>query len=359
MMLKMFVGSMKMKLRDRTSLFYALFFPIIFLTVFGLFDLNKVQETRVALVAADKTPLTDNIVNSLKNVQQFKVTDFGGRDEAIDQVQENNQDIAIELKDISLSPGQPKMEILASYKSENVQNANIALNALSTLAYQINAEITQTPQVLEIKKDSLNNKHFKYFDFLFPGILGIGLMSYSINSIGVYITRMREQLILKRLFATPVKTWQFFLSETISYLVIAFVQIVIITFFSKYVFKADIYGSFPLFVLLSLFGTLIFINIGFIISTLSKTSNAAEGLATIVTLPMMMLSGTFFPTDFLPKIIQGIVKYFPLTALLDSLRTVIISGEGLEGTTRELGIMFVWFAITYIFLIFSFRLKED
>ena len=84
---KMFVDSLKMKFRDRTSLFYALFFPIIFLTVFGLFDLNKVQETRVALVAADKTPLTDNIVSSLKNVQQFKITDFGTKNDATGQVE--------------------------------------------------------------------------------------------------------------------------------------------------------------------------------------------------------------------------------------------------------------------------------
>ena len=95
---------------------------------------------------------------------------------------------------------------------------------------------------------------------------------------------------------------------------------------------------------LALLGGLAFLTIGFALSGLAATVEAAGALANIVTMPMMFLSGVYFPVSGAPDWLKPLINILPLTYLANGLRDVMEHGQGL-GT---IGIDFLVLVITAI-----------
>ena len=73
---------------------------------------------------------------------------------------------------------------------------------------------------------------------------------------------------------------------------------------------------------------------------------AAAGLGNAVSLPMMFLSGVFFPTDGLPRVLATAVEYLPLTPMVDSLRGVVLDSQSILDFPGELALLGIWIAVT-------------
>ena len=69
-MLPLFMANLKMLVRNREALFWALVFPILFIVVLGLFDMEsmgtaRVGTARVAVVDRAENTLSQQLVESL------------------------------------------------------------------------------------------------------------------------------------------------------------------------------------------------------------------------------------------------------------------------------------------------------
>lgn len=65
---------------------------------------------------------------------------------------------------------------------------------------------------------------------------------------------------------------------------------------------------------------------------ISATTQTQEDYTQIVmpfTMPMMFVSGVFYPIETMPWIFQKIAYLFPLTYLNDAMRGVMIKGAGI------------------------------
>jgi ABC-2 type transport system permease protein len=105
----------------------------------------------------------------------------------------------------------------------------------------------------------------------------------------------------------------------------------VLTLVATKVFNVAIVGSVPLVVGLALLGGLAFLTIGFAVSGLAKTGEAANAIGNVVTLPMMFLSGVYFPVSGAPDWIKPIIGFLPLTYLANGLRDVMLRGTGPGG----------------------------
>jgi len=56
------------------------------------------------------------------------------------------------------------------------------------------------------------------------------------------------------------------------------------------------------------------------IAGLVKDPEAASGIGNAIALPMMFLSGSFWPVEIMPKYLQTIAKFLPLTYFSDGSR---------------------------------------
>ena len=59
-MIALTIANLKMMVRNRQTTFWALFFPLVLVVVFGLFDFTATYSSRIAIVDADETRLPDN-----------------------------------------------------------------------------------------------------------------------------------------------------------------------------------------------------------------------------------------------------------------------------------------------------------
>ena len=82
---------------------------------------------------------------------------------------------------------------------------------------------------------------------------------------------------------------------------------------------------------------------------------AADGLANAVAMPMMFLSGTFFPTETLPGVLANVVKYLPLSPLLVAMRGVALDATPFWEYPTELAVLGAWIVVTSVVAVKVFR----
>lgn len=87
---------------------------------------------------------------------------------------------------------------------------------------------------------------------------------------------------------------------------------------------------------------LAFLTIGFVVSGFAGTVEAAGAISNVITMPMMFLSGVYFPLAGAPSWLKPIIAILPLTYLANGLRDVMEKGAAINA----LGLDFAALAAT-------------
>ena len=203
--------------------------------------------------------------------------------------------------------------------------------------------------------DEPTNGRTRYIDFLFPGILGMTLMSSSLWGIGYNIVLMRRRKLLKRLAATPMRRTDFLLSMFLSRVLFLIVEIGALLVFAWAVFGIVVEGSLLSFLLLALLGSASFSGIALLVAARVESIEAANGWLNFVALPMWMLSGLFFSYERFPEALHAPIRLLPLTALNDGLRAIANDGRSLHQLPLELGVLTLWMVLAFLVAARRFR----
>jgi ABC-2 type transport system permease protein len=219
------------------------------------------------------------------------------------------------------------------------------------------AGVTSPP--LSVEARGVTARSVEYYDFLLPGLVAMGVMNFSITGMAVAVARYREQRILKRILATPLRPFKFLAAQVLARLVLALVQAALIVAVGVFLFGARIYGNVAWIFLLATVANLIFLNIGFAVAGRSPNPDSAQGIASAVAIPMMFLSGVFFPTDTLPQVMQTVVRFLPLTPLIEALRKVSLEGLSIVDTGPQLLLLGVWGLVSFALAAVNFRFARS
>ena len=201
-----------------------------------------------------------------------------------------------------------------------------------------------TPRRLDIEPVSVASSDLRAVDFMAPGIVAMSVMQLGVFS-SISLVLRREKLILKRLGATPIRRGTVIGSEVLFRLIITAIQVTILVGIANLVFSVPIKGGLVELVGILALGALAFIGIGFAISSLAKTEEGMMPIAQLVSLPMMFLSGIFFPIDGLPGVMQPFVKVLPLTFLGDGIRQTMVSGFAVNDMWINYLALGLWLAV--------------
>jgi ABC-2 type transport system permease protein len=368
---KLFAASVKMLYRDRQSLFWALMFPIIFTVVFGLFDFSQAPEIRIAVVAQERSPVSEAVASGLREVDSFDVTRTTDVAVARRQLEDGEVDVVVSVPFISLpqpgggseEPGSPPVvspsAITVFYNETNVDTNQFALGAIERIVDRMNLQMSGvTSPPLSVEAKGVAARSIEYYDFLLPGLVAMGVMNFSITGMAIAVARYREQRILKRILATPLRPFKFLSAQVLARLVLALVQAALIVAVGVFLFGANIYGNVVWIFVLATVANLIFLNIGFAVAGRSPNPDSAQGIASAVAIPMMFLSGVFFPTDTLPQIMQTVVRFLPLTPLIEALRKVSLEGLSIADTGPQLAMLGAWVVVSFALAAANFRFSR-
>jgi len=203
------------------------------------------------------------------------------------------------------------------------------------------------------------NTEITYSSFLLPGLIAMTIMQGGIYSLAYWMVDLKARGITKRLLATPIKTWQLALSLVCARLVIAIVQVIILTLIGKLIFHAAFAGNVLSVLILVLLGGAIFLLVGLLISNYAKSYDSAAPITSAIGLPLPFLSSVFYPLTFLPDALQKIAKVLPMYYLADGLRQAYLYSFDFAKISKDMLILCIWLAVMLVITISLFRLKEE
>jgi len=194
-----------------------------------------------------------------------------------------------------------------------------------------------------------------YAAYLLPGLLGLNLLMMGVFSVGMVDVDLRVKGIYKRLATTPLPRQIYLAAQMAVRLVIVVIAAFVLMGIGALMFGIQNRGSYiNLFALLFL-GTACFASLGYLLASFAGTIEAANGLANLFFLPLMMLSGVYFSLDAAPLWLQKTSDYTPLTPLLKSLRAVFNDGASLDTQAVPILIIAVWTAVLFVFAARRFK----
>ncbi|HXF56784.1 MAG TPA: ABC transporter permease [Actinomycetota bacterium] len=364
-MRKLFGASIKLLYRDRQTLFWALMFPVLFAVVFGLFDFDDAPEVNVAVVRAEPGPVSQALVAGLRQFESFTVTERTDLAAARKAIVDGDLDVVVAVPPAPPgaasvgSGGSAGGPISVLYNEGNVNENRFALSAVRQIVDRLNLELAGVSRPpLALRSEGVAGKAVDYYDFLLPGLVAMGLMNVSIIGMAVAVTRFREQQILKRILATPLAPWRFLVAQVAARLLLALTQAAVLLAVGVFLFGAHVYGNVGWIFALAVLGNLIFLNIGFAIAGRAPNSDAAQGMGQAIAVPMMFLSGVFFPLESLPSVVERVVRHLPLTPLIEALRAVSLDGRSITATGPQLLELGAWAVVLLALAARSFRFSS-
>ena len=181
---------------------------------------------------------------------------------------------------------------------------------------------------------------------LVPGIIGAQVLSSGFWGVGVMLATFREKHLLRRVYLTPMPRWIFFASLVAYRVTLLAVQAIILVTVGSLLFHVRITGNPVAVLIVLLLGTATFVSLGTIIGALAKTTESANNIASILTVPLAFISDAYIPIDRFPHAVSSALRLLPSTQFIDMFRGVSVDGASLASYG-------VWFAVLVAWTIFG------
>jgi ABC-2 type transport system permease protein len=179
-----------------------------------------------------------------------------------------------------------------------------------------------------------------------PILAAVLIVASALLSLVTIIAIYRENGILKRLRATPLRPLTILTAHVLVKLLFTAVTLGLLFLAGRrfYPVGADV----PLvsFALALLFSTVCVISLGFLIASVVPTARFAQPVGAMLVYPMLGISGLFVPLESLPPLLQSAANVLPFTYVVSLLRG-IWQGNGWfthGGDVAALALMFVVFS---------------
>jgi ABC-2 type transport system permease protein len=203
---------------------------------------------------------------------------------------------------------------------------------------------------VQISQEVLYNPDLKSSHFFVPGIVAIILLMISALLTSITIAREKEMGTMEQLLTAPVSPLQILLGKLVPYIVIAFIDGLLVLAFAKLLFSVPFVGSFPLLLLFELFYVMTALSIGILISTAVPTQQLAMQFTLLATmLPTIMLSGFIFAVKNMPIPLQVISRFVPATPFLKAIRGIMLKGSDFWVLLPQLGAL-ILLMLFFLFL---------
>ena len=197
-----------------------------------------------------------------------------------------------------------------------------------------------------------------YTTFFTPGMLAMAVMASTFSGLVINLTVMRDNGQLKRLRGTPLPPWAFFAGQIVSRLVLVAIEAVLVLALGRLLFHVTLPRSvtaWTTFALVILLGAATFTAVGVAYTRVVTNADSAPALVQAAFLPLLFLSGAWFPLNNLPQWLASLANAFPLAPMLDGMRQALVLGQGPGAIWPDARKLLVWLAVALFAALRTFR----
>ncbi len=210
------------------------------------------------------------------------------------------------------------------------------VNPDSPKGYYAELVLLQLDSADKVTKAQISGDALRYVDWVLPGILGMNMMFSCLFGVGYVVVRYRKNGFLKRLRATPLRAIEFVVAQVASRLMLILAITSFVYLGTRYSLDTRMEGSYFTLLIIAAAGSISLISMGLLVAARVTSEELAGGLLNVVTWPMMLLSGVWFPLEAAEDWVRELAKIFPLTHVLNAARAVMLDGAALADIASEL-----------------------
>ncbi|GMW04322.1 MAG: hypothetical protein AMXMBFR85_03060 [Dehalococcoides mccartyi] len=340
------IRALKETYRDPMALGFLLGFPLMFMLLFGFaFSGEGSASYQIGVIDEDQTPVSIAFADeALPDVPAYEISYINTPDEALTKLKQSD------IRAYVIIPAGFGEEVNKLWAGENgniyldVTYDESDIQAAGEILSQLNAVCRafakiEIPLSINAQPVNIENK-ITNIDFISPGIIVFGLLILIPTSARIMV-RDKEKGFMSRMLTTPSRPVDFILGYSLSMTFICIIQIIFFMLLG-YLFGMDITGNIALAFLIFFLTGLSSIGIGMVIAGFSKSENQSESISWFFSMPLAMVSGTWFSIQFMPDILKGLGYAFPYSHAIEASRLVILRGADFSAVSSEIGILAVW-----------------
>ncbi len=354
-------------LRDTMTLRIIIAIPIMQLFLFGYAINSDPKHLPAGLLSPENSKYTRSIAAALVNSGYYDLRVLRSEAEAEAGLARGDLIFVIQMPpgfdravDRGESPG-----VLVDADATDPTAIGNAVAALGQVVADLNRDLPpirqaqpQTPPFQFVVHARYNPEQLTVLNVV-PGLICIVLMFSTLFVTTLAITRERERGTMENLLAMPVRPIEVMIAKIAPYVVIGYIQVLLILAAASFFFALPIRGSVPL--LLAALGLFIASNLalGVTFSTVSANQMQAVQLAQFTLMPSFLLSGFMFPFRGMPVWAQALGNIFPATHAMRIVRGILLKGTGWSEIAPQLWPMAAFAVAAIAFATFAYRETLD
>ena len=164
--------------------------------------------------------------------------------------------------------------------------------------------------------------HIKDATYYVVAMGAFGVISATYTNIAMSVTFQRDLGILKRVRGTPLPSWAYLFGRVLHAMIVAAILVIITMLFGKAFYDAALPagGALVQFIATFVVGSLSFAALALALTSAIPNADAAPPIVNATVLPLLFLSGVFFPiTNSSPVWIRTVGKVFPVKHFMDAI----------------------------------------
>jgi len=348
--------------RDRLTFAMMLGIPIVQLILFGYAINNDPKHLPTVVVAGKSDIYARSVIAAMKQTDYFDISDRTvSRHEADAMMARGDVQFIVTFPvdfERKVARGESPEVLIEADATDPVATASAisAAAALPTvLVHYLHgtaAGVPAEPPLQVTVHRRYNPEAITQYNIV-PALMGVILTMTMVLITAVAITRERERGTLEYLLVTPVRPFEVMVGKIVPYILIGYIQVILILTAARLLFHVPMDGSLSL-----LFGLILFfiganLSVGILFSTVARNQMQAFQMSFFFFLPSILLSGFMFPFRGMPVWAQWIGEVLPLTHFLRLVRGLLLKNNGLIDLIPN-----VWPLLLFMVVVLTIALKR-
>lgn len=325
--------------RDRLTFAMMVAVPLVQLVLFGYAINFDPRDLPTALVSADQSRITRSLTAGFENSGYFRVVARPDSEAEAERLLASGEVQFL----LQIPPGFTRQllrgerpALLLAADASDPSAAGTALAAVGQIAAQALHRDLQGPLAslaaaappFELRLHRRYNPEGITAYNVVPGLIGVILTMTMVMMTALGVTRELERGTMENLLAMPVQPLEVMVGKIVPYIVVGYVQMVVILLGARYLFDVPILGSLALLSVCVLAFITASLTVGIAFSSIARNMTQALQMSIFFLLPSILLSGFVFPFRGMPGWAQALGELLPITHFLRIARGILLKGHG-------------------------------
>ncbi|HYH15632.1 MAG TPA: ABC transporter permease, partial [Flavisolibacter sp.] len=187
--------------KSPSSVVFTIAFPLVFILVFGFLGSGSNYSINIGIAPGSDT--LNPVYLGLKQVDIIKMAETEDAGTLQQQLQKGTISALVHIQD---TKGIPRYNVSMQVNAADQDKAKQLQSVIERiLLSQDRAATARLQEMLSISQTIVQSRKFRTIDFILPGQLGFSLLAASVFGTAFVFFNLRQALVLKRFFATPIR----------------------------------------------------------------------------------------------------------------------------------------------------------